>query len=72
MPPTADGSRQGTKIMSEVRKMKNKAHANPGYIKFNCLVNNYFDEIMAHNDVVDLETAWCWPIRSLHSVPVPH
>jgi len=53
MPPEADGSRHRAKIMSEVQKMKDKAHESPEYIKFKCLVNNDFEDIMAYNDVVD-------------------
>ena len=40
LPPTADGSRHRAKIMSKVREMKDKAHADPEFIKFKCLVNN--------------------------------
>jgi len=53
MPPEADGSRHHAKIMSEVQKMKDKAHESPEYIKFKCLVNNDFEDIVAYNDVVD-------------------
>jgi len=53
MPPEADGSRHRAKIMSEVQKMKNKGHESPEYIKFKCLVNNDFEDIMAYNDIVD-------------------
>jgi len=53
MPPEADGSRHRAKIMSEVQQMKDKAHESPEYITFKCLVNNDFDDIVAHNHVVD-------------------
>jgi len=53
MPPEADGSRHRAKIMSEVQKMKDKAHESPECIKFKCLVNNDFEDIVAYNDVVD-------------------
>ena len=61
MPPAADGSHQRAKIMSEARQMKDKAHSEPECIKFKCLVNNYFEGIMAYNDVVDFierDTTW--------------
>ena len=53
MPPEADGSRHRAKIMSEVQKMKDKGHESPEYIKFKCLVNNDFEDIVAYNDIVD-------------------
>jgi len=33
--------------------MKDKGHESPLYIKFKCLVNNDFEDIVAYNDVVD-------------------
>jgi len=53
MPPAANGSGHHAKIMSEVQRMKDKAHSSPEYIKFKCLVNNDFEDIVAYNDVVD-------------------
>jgi len=53
VPPSADGSCHRAKIMSEVRKMTDKAHESPECIQFKCLVNNDFEEIVAHNDVLD-------------------
>jgi len=41
------------KIMEPVRDMKDKAHKDPAYIKFKCLVNNDFEEVVAYNDLVD-------------------
>ena len=51
--PEADGSRHCAKIMSEVQKMKDKAHKSPECVKFKCLANNDFEDIVVHNDVVD-------------------
>jgi len=48
MPLTADGSHHRAKIMEAVCDMKDKAH-----IKFKCLVNNSFEEVVAYNDLVD-------------------
>jgi len=53
VPPEADGSRHRAKIMSKVQKMKDKAHESPECIKFKCLVNNDFEDIVVYNDVVD-------------------
>ena len=53
MPPEADGSRHRAKIMSEVQKMKDKGHESPEHVKFKCLVNNDFEDIVAYNDIVD-------------------
>ena len=61
MPPTADGSCHRAKIMESVRDMKDKAHQDPAHIKFKCLVNNDFEEVVACNDLVDFtekDTAW--------------
>jgi len=47
--------------MESVRNMKDKAHEDPAHIKFRCLVNNDFEEVVAHNDLVDItekDTAW--------------
>jgi len=41
--------------------MKDKAHGDPAHIKFRCLVNNDFEEVVACNDLVDFiekDTAW--------------
>jgi len=61
MPPTADGSRHRAKIMKSAGDMKDKAHKDPACIKFGCLVNNDFKEVVAHNDLVNFtekDTAW--------------
>jgi len=61
MPPTADGSRHRAKIMESAHNMKDKAHQDPVCIKFRCLVNNDFEEVVAHNNLVNFmekDTAW--------------
>jgi len=61
MPPTADGSRHRAKIMESVHDVKDKAHEDPAHIKFRCLVNNDFEEVVAHNDLVyfiEKDTTW--------------
>jgi len=72
MPPTADGSRHRAKIMESVRDMKDKAHKDPVYIKFKCLVNNVFEEVVAYNDLVDFiekDTTWegFWTFKKILS-----
>jgi len=47
--------------MESVRDMKDKEHSDPAYIKFRCLVNNDFEEVVAYNDLVDFiekDTTW--------------
>jgi len=64
MPPTADGSRHRAKIMEAVRDMKDEAHKDPACIKFRCLFNNSFEEVVAYDDLVDhieKDTAWGGP-----------
>jgi len=61
MPPTANGSRHRAKTMESVHDVKDKAHKDPACIKFRCLVNNDFEEVVACNDLVDFiekDTAW--------------
>jgi len=61
MPPTADGSRHRARIMESARDVKDKAHKDRVHIKFKCLVNNDFEEVVAYNDLVDFtekDTTW--------------
>jgi len=47
--------------MESVRDMKDKAHSDPAHIKFRCLVNNDFEEVVTYNDLVDFiekDTTW--------------
>ena len=72
MPPTADRSHHRTKMMESARKMKDKAHKDPACIKFKCLVNNDFEEVVAHNDLVDFvkkDTPWdgAWTFEKILS-----
>ena len=70
MPHAANGSRHRAKIMPEVQKMKDKAHDSPEHVKFKCPVNNDFEDIMAHNDVVDFiekDSTWdgVWTFKKI-------
>jgi len=72
MPPTADGSRHRAKIMESVCDTKDKAHKDPAYIKFKCLVNNDFEKVVAYNDLVDFiekDTTWesAWTFKKILS-----
>jgi len=61
MPPTADGSHHRAKIMESTHKMKDKAHEDHVHIKFKCLVNNDFDEVVTCHDLVDfVENCTTW------------
>ena len=47
--------------MNRVQDLKDEAHQDPRYVKFNCRVNGRFDEIVAYNDIVDYieqDTSW--------------
>ena len=39
--------------MESVCEMKDEAHQDPTHIKFKCLVNNDFEEVVAYNDFVN-------------------
>jgi len=72
MPPTADGSRHRAKIVESARDMKDKAHRDPAHIKFKCLVNNDFEEVVACNNLVDFiekDTTWegVWTFKKIVS-----
>jgi len=61
MPPTADGSCHRAKITESARDVKDEAHKDPACIKFRCLANNDFEEVVAHDHLVDFmekDTAW--------------
>ena len=53
MPPSDDGSRVRAKIVKRVRDFKKGREDDPDYIKFKCLVNGEYEEVMAYNDIVD-------------------
>ncbi len=53
MPPEEDGSRCHAKIVKLIDGHKAKGQEDPAYIKFKCLVNDKYEEIVAYNDIVD-------------------
>ena len=70
MPPAEDGSRVRAKIIERVNKLKDDAHQSPEFIKFKCLVNNEYEEVVAFNDIVDFieqDQTWdgTWKFREI-------
>ena len=53
MPPKEDGTRLRAKIIKQVQEYKDGRNDDPDYIKFKCLVNDDYDEVVAYNDIVD-------------------
>ena len=53
MPPENDGSRYRAKILARVQSMKAGLSENPEVIKFRCLVNNEYEDVVAYNDICD-------------------
>ena len=53
MPTQEDGSRVRAKIIERVNKYKEGVNDDPELIKFKCLVNDDYQEIVAYNDIVD-------------------
>ena len=53
MPPAEDGSRVRAKILERVKAHKDGVRDDPEHIKFRCLVNDKYEEVVAYNDIVD-------------------
>ena len=53
MPPTDDGTRVRAKILRMIDEHKKDVLDHPELIKFKCLVNNEYEEVVAYNDIVD-------------------
>ena len=72
MPPAEDGSRVRAKIVERVQDMQAGMESHPERIKFRCLVNDEFEEIVAYNDIVDYieqDQTWdgVWKFRKILS-----
>ena len=70
MPPAEDGSRVRAQIIERVNHHKDQAHQDPEYIKFKCLVNGEYEEVVAYNDIVDFieqDQTWdgTWKFREI-------
>ena len=53
MPPAEDGSRARAKIIERIKIHKEEAAKHPDLIKFKCLVQDEYEEVVAYNDIVD-------------------
>ena len=53
MPPQEDGTRVRAKILELVNLHKEELSKHPDLVKFKCLVNDDYEEIVAYNDIVD-------------------
>ena len=53
MPPGEDGSRVRAKIMERVNEHMEGTENDTDFIKLKCLVDDQFEEVVAHNDIID-------------------
>ena len=73
MPPEEDGTRHRAKIMKMIddHRTSSKLEEHPDRIKFKCLVNNKYEEVVAYNDIADYieaDQTWdgMWQFRKIH------
>ena len=70
MPPAEDGSRMRAKIVERIQEIQDEAHNDPRYVKFKCLINDTWEEVVAYNDIVDYierDESWdgMWKFREI-------
>jgi hypothetical protein len=70
MPPEEDGSRFRAKIIARVNAHKEDLEQHPEVIKFRCIVNDDYEEVVAYNDIVDYieqDQTWdgIWKFRAI-------
>jgi len=55
MPPKEDGTRHRAKIIALINShlAENDFEKQPKCVKFKCLVNDKYEEVVAYNDIVD-------------------
>jgi hypothetical protein len=53
MPPEDNGTQKHAKFIQMVNKYKDGMESHPKRIKFKCLVNDKYKEVVAYNDIVD-------------------
>lgn len=53
MPPEEDGTRVRAKIIEMVKEHRKGLESHPDLVKFKCLVNKDYHEVVAYNDIVD-------------------
>jgi hypothetical protein len=77
MPPGEDGSRVRAKIIQRINDHNAKAEKDPELIKFKCLVDGKYEEVVAYNDIVDYieqDDSWdgIWKFREVldHEGPI--
>ena len=76
MPPAPDGSRVRAKIVKRINKYKEGRKDDKDYIKFRCLVNNDYKDVVAYNDIIDYieqDQTWdgIWKFKSVLNVQGP-
>ncbi len=76
MPPKDDGSRERAKIVKRINVYKDKRKDDPDYVKFSCLVNGEYEEIVAYNDIVDYieqDDSWdgMWKFKNIKQIKGP-
>lgn len=77
MPPRDDGSRQRAKILNIIQENKDECAKHPEVVKFKCLVNNEYEDVVAYNDIIDYieqDQTWdgVWNFRKIldHKGPI--
>ena len=70
MPPEEDGSRYRAKIIAMIKDHKQDIVDHPELVKFRCLVNNKYEEVVAYNQIVDFieqDDTWdgVWKFRRI-------
>ena len=53
MPPQEDGTRVRAKIIEKIKEHKAGMQDIPELVKFRCLVNDEYEDVVAYNDIVD-------------------
>ena len=53
MPPEEDGTRARAKIIERIDNLEGDLKNHPDLIKFKCLVNNEYEDVVAYNDICD-------------------
>jgi len=71
MPQSQDGSRVRAKVLEIVNEHKRTAIEHPELIKFRCLVNDQYEEVIAYNDLMDYienDPTWegAWNYKKIH------
>jgi hypothetical protein len=77
MPPAEDGSRVRAKIIQHINEHKDELATHPEVIRFKCLIDNKYEEVIAYNDIIDYieqDDTWdgVWKFREIldHKGPI--